>query len=119
KKDATSSVHTQNIDGHRYLMIDLEDPNIEVNGLAVQIAETNLPQTEETLLECLEENKTAEADTATEKAVSEPPTSDAETEIPPSSPQTGTIPDENLPSEEDFLQAADITDNIPTDSAPF
>jgi hypothetical protein len=45
KKDATSSVHTQNIDGHRYLMIDLDDPNIQVNGLDVQIAETALPET--------------------------------------------------------------------------
>ena len=39
KKDFTSCVHLQNVDGHRYLMIDLDDPDIQVNGMSVEIPE--------------------------------------------------------------------------------
>ena len=54
KKDFTSCVHLQNVDGHRYLMIDLDDPDIQVNGMSVEIPETTLPPTsEEAMLEQL------------------------------------------------------------------
>lgn len=118
KKDATSSVHTQNIDGHRYLMIDLDDPNIEVNGLAVQIAETNLPQTEEALLERLSEKETTE-EKPVEEVILETETLASDTETIQSESETDGLPDETLPSEEDFLQAAAVTDDIPADSIPF
>ncbi len=118
KKDATGNVHTQNIDGHRYLMIDLDDPNIEVNGLAVQIAEANLPQTEEALLERLAEKETA-VEEPEETAASETELSAADTEDTQLESATDAIPDENLPSEEDFLQAAGIADDTHSDSTPF
>ena len=54
KKDFTSYVHLQNVDGHRYLMIDLDDPDIQVNGMSVEIPETTLPpNSEEAMLEQL------------------------------------------------------------------
>ena len=54
KKDFTSCVHLQNVDGHRYLMIDLDDPDIQVNGMSVEIPETTLPpNSEEAMLEQL------------------------------------------------------------------
>lgn len=48
-KDATDKVRTQCVDGRRYLLIDLDDPAVEVNGLTARVAEQaeNLP-TEDT-----------------------------------------------------------------------
>lgn len=44
-KDATDKVRTQCVDGRRYLLIDLDDPAVEVNGLTARVAEQaeNLP----------------------------------------------------------------------------
>lgn len=47
KKEAIEKVHTQNINGRRYLLIDLDDPSIKINSLNVQIAETNIPSNKE------------------------------------------------------------------------
>lgn len=38
-KDATSKVRTQYIDGRRYLLIDLDEPQIQVNGMNVKLHE--------------------------------------------------------------------------------
>lgn len=38
-KDATDKVRTQCVDGRRYLLIDLDDPAVEINGLTARIAE--------------------------------------------------------------------------------
>ncbi len=38
-KDATNRVRTQYIDGRRYLLIDLEEPDIQVNGMKVTLQE--------------------------------------------------------------------------------
>lgn len=42
-KDATSKVRTQYIDGRRYLLIDLDEPQIQVNGMNVKLNE--MPET--------------------------------------------------------------------------
>ena len=36
-KNATDKVHTRVVDGHRCLIIDLDDPNIKVNGLDLKV----------------------------------------------------------------------------------
>ena len=47
-KDATDKVRTQCVNGRRYLLIDLDDPAVEINGLTARIAEQlNAPETEE------------------------------------------------------------------------
>ena len=47
-KDATDKVRTQCVNGRRYLLIDLDDPAVEINGLTARIAEQlNVPETEE------------------------------------------------------------------------
>lgn len=38
-KDATDKVRTQCVNGRRYLLIDLDDPAVEINGLTARIAE--------------------------------------------------------------------------------
>ena len=54
KKDFTSCVHLQNVDGHRYLMFDLADPDIQENVMCVEFPDTTLPPTsEEAMLEQL------------------------------------------------------------------
>lgn len=38
-KDATDKVRTQCVNGRRYLLIDLDDPAVEINGLTARVAE--------------------------------------------------------------------------------
>ena len=45
-KDATDKVRTQCVDGRRYLLIDLDDPAVEINGLTARIAELQPEPTE-------------------------------------------------------------------------
>lgn len=39
-KDATDKVRTQCVNGRRYLLIDLDDPAVEINGLTARVAES-------------------------------------------------------------------------------
>lgn len=54
-KDATSKVRTQFIDGRRYLLIDLDEPQIQVNGMQVTLQEMPDIFMEESELEEAEE----------------------------------------------------------------
>ncbi len=54
-KDATSKVRTQFIDGRRYLLIDLDEPEIQVNGMQVTLQEMPDIFMEESELEEAEE----------------------------------------------------------------
>lgn len=47
-KDATDKVRTQCVDGRRYLLIDLDDPAVEINGLTARIAEMPTVSEEDT-----------------------------------------------------------------------
>ena len=40
-KEATDKVRTQVIDGRRYLLIDLDDPSIDINGIKTQLLESH------------------------------------------------------------------------------
>lgn len=42
-KDATDKVRTQCVNGRRYLLIDLDDPAVEINGLTARVAEQITP----------------------------------------------------------------------------
>lgn len=42
-KDATDKVRTQCVNGRRYLLIDLEDPAVEINGLTARVAADSPP----------------------------------------------------------------------------
>lgn len=39
-KDATDKVRTQCVNGRRYLLIDLDDPAVEINGLTARVTES-------------------------------------------------------------------------------
>lgn len=83
-----------------------------------KIAEANLPQTEEALLERLAEKETA-VEEPKETVTSETELSATDTQDTQLESATDAIPDENLPSEEDFLQAVGIADDTHSDSTPF
>lgn len=46
-KDATDKVRTQCVNGRRYLLIDLDDPAVEINGLTARIAQQIMPEDSE------------------------------------------------------------------------
>ena len=48
-KDATNKVRTQYINGRRYLLIDLDEPQIQVNGMQVTLQEAPAIETMETV----------------------------------------------------------------------
>lgn len=59
-KDATNKVRTQYIDGRRYLLIDLDEPQIQVNGMQVTLQE--MPDI------LMEESEKEETEAASEEA---------------------------------------------------
>ena len=57
-KDATGKVRTQLVNGRRYLLIDLDDPSVQINGLTARI--TDAPAEEEPALAAEEAEESAE-----------------------------------------------------------
>ena len=58
-KDATGKVRTQLVNGRRYLLIDLDDPTVQINGLTARI--TDAPAEEEPALAAEESAEETEA----------------------------------------------------------
>ena len=58
-KDATGKVRTQLVNGRRYLLIDLDDPAVQINGLTARI--TDAPAEEEPALAAEESAEETEA----------------------------------------------------------